>query len=181
VFPSAFLAWRELCHVLPWALHCQALRGLSSYKTGEKFVKLSSPYNLTDARIAIAGNAGIGLGDLPNRPKCWAREGEEGALELKEERREEEDFSIGGGGNIIDVVVVVDGVLATEVAGVRGALVVVLVYRDDDDDGPPPPPSSANRSLTVVPTLSVSLAALSLLNNLGLSLSLSLSLLLVEV
>jgi hypothetical protein len=41
----------------------------------KKFVKLSSPYSLTDAHVAaaegklrIAGSAGMGEGDLPKRP-----------------------------------------------------------------------------------------------------------------
>jgi hypothetical protein len=67
----------------------------------------------------MAGSAGIGDGDLPKRPKC---EGEPGALEPLKEDRLEDDFSIGGGGNIDAA----DGVLATEVAGVRGAVVLLL-------------------------------------------------------
>lgn len=101
----------------------------------------------------MAGSAGIGEGDRPKRPKC---EGELGALEPLKEDRLDEDFSMGGGGNID-----ADGVLATEVAGVRGAAVLLLCRWLPDGI------SSASRSLTVVPTDSVSLAVDSLRNILG--------------
>jgi hypothetical protein len=81
----------------------------------KKFVKLSSPYNLTDdhafaGNARMAGSAGIGDGDRPYRLECA---GEPGAL--TDDRRDEAAFSTGGG----NIVALVMGVVATEVAGVE--------------------------------------------------------------
>lgn len=86
----------------------------------KKLVKLSSPYNLTEdqddgfGRLRIAGSGGIGEGERPYRPKL---EGELGALDPLKEERLDDGLSIGGGGNMDS-----EGVLATEVAGVSGAV-----------------------------------------------------------
>lgn len=86
----------------------------------KKLVKLSSPYNFTEAhaladdgRARIAGRAGIGDGE---RPYLLKVEGELGAFDPLNDERREEGLSMGGGGNID-----ADGVLATDVAGVNGA------------------------------------------------------------
>lgn len=86
----------------------------------KKLVKLSSPYSLTEAhatagdgRLRIAGSGGIGEGDRPYRENV---DGEPGAFEPLKDDRREDGLSIGGGGNIADEE------LATEVAGVKGAV-----------------------------------------------------------
>ena len=64
--------------------------------------------------MRIAGSAGIGEGDRPYLPNV---DGEPGAFEPLKDDLLEDGLSIGGGGNIE-----VDGVLATEVAGVKGVV-----------------------------------------------------------
>ena len=84
----------------------------------KKFVKLSSPYNLTDCQpppdaegdIRIAGKAGIGDGDLPYLA-CDA--GDAAAFDPLNEDLLDEGLSNEDGGGNMD-----DGVLGTDAVGV---------------------------------------------------------------
>ena len=79
-------------------------------------------------KVRIAGKAGMGDGERPNRVNC---EGELGAFEPLKDDRLEEGLSMGGGGNMA-----ADGVLATDVTGVSGALLPPcwLPEMDVDDE-----------------------------------------------